>query len=78
MKTTDLTTHAYGLQQERPRETDGLAEYASPLNDYYSSTRYPHHWELPTVPADHFDVEKAHAAKENAEAVLEIIKQIVV
>ena len=77
-KTTDLTTHAYGLQHERPRQTDGLASHTSGLENYYSSTRYPDSWELPTIPADHFTAEQAREAKKNAEAVLEIIKRIVV
>ena len=77
-KTTDLTTHANGLQHERPRQTYGLASHTSALENYYSSTRYPHCWELPTIPADHFTAEQAREAKKNAEAVLEIIKRIVV
>ena len=77
-KTTDLTTHANGLQHERPRETYGLASHTSALQNYYSSTRYPHCWEVPTIPADHFTPEQAREAKKNAEAVLEIIKRIVV
>ena len=77
-KTTDLTTHAYGLQLERPRQADGLASHTSALENYYSSTRYPHCWELPTIPADHFTAEQAREAKKNVEAVLEIIKRIVV
>ena len=77
LRTHNLSTHAYGLQSERPRETYGLVAHAIPLEDYYIKPRYPDSWLSGEVPADKYSYEQAEAAKSHAQAILDIIKSIV-
>ena len=77
LKSHNLTTHAYGLQQERPGETHGLASHTAPLEVYYLDPRYPNRWPCPTIPADQYTSQQADEAKNHAEIILNIIKNIV-
>ena len=77
LKSHNLTTHAYGLQLERPGETQGLVSHTAPLEVYYLNPRYPNRWPCPTVPADQYTSQQAEEAKNHAETILNIIKDIV-
>ena len=77
MKSHNISTHAYGLQSERPGETHGLANHTTPLESYYLNPRYPNRWSSGIVPADMYNYEQAKQAKDHAEAILRIIKNIV-
>ena len=58
----NLSTHAYGLQSERPGETHGLAAHTTPLETYYLDPRYPNRWPSGVVPADQYTYQQAEAA----------------
>ena len=73
----NLSTHAYGLQSERPGETHGLAAHTTPLEQYYLEPRYPNRWPPGVVPADRYTYQQAEAAKNHAQAILDIIKNII-
>ena len=77
LKITQLITHAYGLQHELPREAAGLADLVSPMDDYYQRTRYPHHCDAPSIPAEEFSVDQATTAVHNAREILMIVRRIV-
>ncbi len=70
--------HACGLQSECPEETHGLVNHTTPLENYYLNPRYPNRWPSGIVPADMYNYEHAKQAKDHAEAILRIIKNIVV
>ena len=73
----DIGRHAYGLQSECPGETHGLVNHTTPLENYYLDPRYPNRWRSGIVPADMYNYEQAEQAKDHAEAILRIIKNIV-
>ena len=73
----NISTHAYGLQSERPGETHGLVNHTTPLEKYYLDPRYPNRWPSGIVPADMYNYEQAEQAKDHAEAILRIIKNII-
>ena len=77
LRTHNLSTHAYGLQAERPIETHGLFAHALPLENYYLNPRYPNQWPPGVVPADQYTYEQAEAAKKHAQAILDIVKGLV-
>ncbi len=77
MKSHNISTHAYGLQSECPGDTHGLINHTTPLENYYLDPRYPNRWNSGIVPSDMYDYEQAKQAKEHAEAILTIIKNIV-
>ena len=74
----NISTHAYGLQSERPGETHGLAAHTTPLEQYYLDPRYPNRWPSGVVPADRYTYQQAEEAKNHAQAILDIIKNITV
>ncbi len=73
----NISTHAYGLQSERPGETHGLVNHTTPLENYYLHPRYPNCWPSGIVPADMYSYEQAKQAKDHAEAILRIIQNII-
>ena len=73
----NLSTHAYGLQSERPGETHGLAAHTTPLETYYLDPRYPNRWPPGIVPADRYTYQQAEDAKDHAQAILDIITNII-
>ena len=77
LRSHNLSTHAYGLQSERPGETHGLAAHTTPLENYYLEPRYPNRWPSGVVPADRYTYQQAEAAKNHAQAILGIIRNIV-
>ena len=72
----NISPHAYGLQSERPGESQGLISHTIPLENYYLEPRYPNHWGPGVVPADMYTYEQAKQAKDHAEAILKIIQNI--
>ncbi len=77
LTTHNISTHAYGLQSERSVETHGLVNHTTPLENYYLKPRYPNRWPSGIVPADMYNYEQAKQAKDHAEAILRIIKNII-
>ena len=77
-KTHYLCDHAHSLERKHPSETIGLVSHASSLEEFYLDARYPNMWPLPTVPADKYEKSDADAAKHHAEAILEIVKKLIV
>ena len=77
LTTHNISTHAHGLQSERPGETHGLVNHTTPLESYYLKPRYPNRWPSGIVPADMYNYEQAKQAKDHAEAILRIIKNII-
>ena len=77
LKSHNITTHAHGLQAERRGETHGLVSHTAPLEVYYLDPRYPNRWPCPTVPADKYTFQQADNAKNHAETILNIVKEIV-
>ena len=70
----NITCYAYALQTETT-EASGLSEHSSPLERHYLDTRYPNRW--PTgAPYEHYTSQDADSAKEHAEALLDIIRII--
>ena len=70
----NLNCCAYALQTETT-EASGLSEHSSPLERHYLDTRYPNRW--PTgAPYEHYTSQDADSAKEHAEALLDIIRII--
>ncbi len=77
LKDHELYRHACALETAHHEETKGLSAHASALEDYYLKPRYPNRWDGYTdIPADHYDDVKALSAKENSEAVLNIVRSI--
>ena len=72
-----ITTHAYGLQSERPEQTHGLVAHTKPLENYYLNPRYPNYWPVGITPVDQYDCKQAEAASTHAQQVLTIIQRIV-
>ena len=72
----NISTHAYGLQAERPRETHGLVAHTLPLENYYHHPRYPDRWPTGVVPADQYTYEQAESAKNHAQAILDVVKSL--
>ena len=74
-----LTGHAWNLQYEKPALTKGLSTLTHSLESYYLDTRYPNcHPGPTTIPSDVFTSEQAREARESAEAILEMMKRLVV
>ena len=74
-----LTGHACNLHLERPTLTDGLSTLTHSLESYYLDTRYPNRHPGPTtIPSDVFTSEQAREARESAEAILGMMKRLVV
>ena len=76
LRSHNLSTHAYGLQAERPGDTHGLVAHTIPLENYYLSPRYPNRWPPGVLPSDQYDFETAEKAKEHAQGILYIIKNV--
>ncbi len=76
LRSRSLSTHALGLQFELPNETRGLAAHTTPLEEYYLNPRYPNCWPSPRVPAEQYNYEEAEGAKNHAQIILDIIKNI--
>ena len=76
--THHLHGYASTLEREHPCETVGLISHASSLESFYLKTRYPNMWLLPKVPAENYEKVDADAAKHHAEAILEIVKKLIV
>ena len=76
LRSHSLSTHALGLQFELPNETRGLAAHTTPLEEYYLNPRYPNCWPSPRVPAEQYNYEEAEGAKNHAQIILDIIKNI--
>ena len=72
-----ITTLAYGLQYERPKETSGLTTHTVPLENYYLDPRYSCRWPSGVVPADQYSYTQADEAKNHAQAILDIVKCII-
>ena len=77
LRSHNLSTHAYGLQSEQPGETHGLAAHTTPLETYYLDPRYPNRWPPGIVPADRYTYQQAEDAKDHAQAILDIITNII-
>ena len=77
LRSHKLTTLAHDLQAARPRETKELVFHTVPLEVYYLYPRYPNCWPSPTIPADKYTSHQADEAKHLAEAILNIMKNIV-
>ena len=70
----NLTTYAHALQTVTAQASD-LPRHSAPLEDYYLNTRYPNRW--PTgAPYEHYTPDDADSAKEHAEALLGIVRDI--
>ena len=78
LKSHNLTQLAYALQAEEPSSTQGLAGCTTPLEDYYLDTRFPYrHPDGNTIPSDHYSPQDAQQAKERAESILDMMKELV-
>ena len=78
LKSHKLTPLAYALQAEEPFSTQGLAGCTIPLEDHYLDTRFPNrHPDGTTIPSDHYSPQDAQRAKENAESILDMMRQLV-
>ena len=78
LKSHNLTPLAYALQAEEPFSTQGLAGCTIPLENYYLDTRFPNRYpDGTTIPSDHYSPQDAQEAKENAEKILDMMKELV-
>jgi len=77
LKSHNLTPLAYALQAEEPFSTQGLAGCTIPLESYYLDTRFPNRYpSSTTIPSDHYSLQDAQQAKENAENILDMMKAL--
>jgi len=77
LKSHNLTPLAYALQAKERFSTQGLAGCTIPLESYYLDTRFPNRYpSSTTIPSDHYSLQDAQQAKENAENILEMMKAL--
>ena len=69
-----LIMYAYTLQTVTTRASD-LPRHSAPLEDYYLKTRYPNLW-ITGAPYEHYTPHDADSAKEHAEALLDVVRDI--
>ena len=73
----DLDSHAGALEQERPALTKGLRVYASSLRNHYLKSRFPNQYYPPTAPSDVYTQDQARDAKQNAQKIFDMMKEVV-
>ena len=72
----DLDSHAGALQQERPALTIGLRAHVSSLRKHYLKSRFPNQYHPHTSPSDVYTQDQARDAKQKAEMVFEVMKEV--
>ena len=72
----DLDGHAGALEQERPALTIGLKVYASSLRNHYLKSRFPNQYHPPTAPSDVYTQDQARDAKQKAEMIFDMMKEV--
>ena len=70
----NLTSYSYALQTVTAQASD-LPRHSAPLEDHYLKPRYPNRWGS-GAPYEHYTPDDADSAKEHAEALLDIIRDI--
>ena len=74
LKDHNLTSYSYALQTVTAQASD-LPRHSAPLEDHYLNTRYPNRWNS-GEPYEHYTPQDADKAKEHAETLLGIIRDI--
>ncbi len=78
LKSNNLMQLAYALEGASTDLREGdLAQFVGPLETYYLDTRYPNRHPPYTIPTDVYTLDQARQAKEAADIILDLVKNVV-